>query len=205
MGPDDHNRFTEGWPHNDWLDAALRQYGEAEPRPGLEERILANVRAEQGRSVAWTWWPWTAVALAAIAIVVAGPLAWRSGKTGTNSVAHNPLTATPSGTQVTNSGSENQAPPEVRVPAKKHTPLNSHSPARVAASPRLEQFPSPQPLSEQETILASYVAQFQEQAVLVARARTQELQRDRAEEMGDSRTGVVSADSDRQPNETENR
>ena len=32
-----------------WLDAALKQYGEAEPRPGLENRMLANLQAERAR------------------------------------------------------------------------------------------------------------------------------------------------------------
>ena len=40
-----------------------------------------------------------------------------------------------------------------------------------AATPRLEQFPSPQPLSEQERILADYVTQFRREAVLGAEAQ----------------------------------
>ena len=40
----------------------------------------------------------------------------------------------------------------------------------AAGSPKLDQFPSPQPLSEQEKILTNYVAQYPEHAVLIARA-----------------------------------
>ena len=56
----------------------------------------------------------------------------------------------------------------------------------MASGPKLDQFPSPQPLSEQEQMLASYVAQFRPQAVLIARVMSEELQRDRMEVMGNS-------------------
>ena len=53
-----------------WLDEALSQYSAAEPRLGLEQRILAGVHAEEraqaGRK---TWWRWM-TAFAAIAAVL---------------------------------------------------------------------------------------------------------------------------------------
>jgi hypothetical protein len=52
-----------------------------------------------------------------------------------------------------------------------------------ANSPKLDQFPSPQPLSEQEKILASYVNQFPDHAALLAQARMEMLRRDREEEL----------------------
>jgi len=51
----------------------------------------------------------------------------------------------------------------------------------AAVNPKLDQFPSPQPLTEQEKILASYVARFHAQAVLIARVANEEIQQDRAE------------------------
>ena len=53
----------------------------------------------------------------------------------------------------------------------------------MGAPPKLDQFPSPQPLSEQEKLLQSYVAKYPEQAVLIARARTEALRQDQLEEM----------------------
>jgi hypothetical protein len=53
----------------------------------------------------------------------------------------------------------------------------------VAGTPKLDLFPSPHPLSKQEKILASYIAQFRDEAVMVARARTEALRKDREEEM----------------------
>jgi hypothetical protein len=57
-----------------------------------------------------------------------------------------------------------------------------HSPTVLAAGPRLEQFPSPQPLSEQEKILENYLANYPEHALLIAEARARALRQDAAEE-----------------------
>jgi hypothetical protein len=51
----------------------------------------------------------------------------------------------------------------------------------VATAPKLDQFPSPQPLSEQEKLLWNYVAQHPERAGLVAEARMESLERDAEE------------------------
>jgi hypothetical protein len=48
-------------------------------------------------------------------------------------------------------------------------------------NPKLDQFPSPQPLTEQERILASYVALDPEHAALIAEARTEALLREAEE------------------------
>src|SRR6266567_5086405 len=39
-----------------WLDAALRQYTNAEPRPGLEQRLLATVSLAQRHSARRRTW-----------------------------------------------------------------------------------------------------------------------------------------------------
>jgi hypothetical protein len=64
----------------------------------------------------------------------------------------------------------------------------------VASAPRLEQFPSPEPLSEQEEFLARYVEQFPHEAVLVARAQTQ-LMKQEMIELELPREAAVSSDS----------
>jgi hypothetical protein len=43
----------------------------------------------------------------------------------------------------------------------------------VAAAARREQFPTPQPLSQQEAMLARYIEQFPREASLMAQAQTQ--------------------------------
>ena len=44
MEPENQERLVE-----QWLDIGLKRYGEAEPRPGLEGRILAGLRAPNKR------------------------------------------------------------------------------------------------------------------------------------------------------------
>jgi hypothetical protein len=85
------------------------------------------------------------------------------------------------GTQVAPSGQENRVHRHAPQPSQK---ANHRSPQPVvaASAPKLDQFPSPQPLSEQEKILASYVAEYPEHAVLVAQARAEALLRDQEEE-----------------------
>jgi hypothetical protein len=52
-----------------------------------------------------------------------------------------------------------------------------------AAAPKRDQFPSPQPLSEQEKLLASYVAHDPHHAVLIARAQAELERQDHEEEI----------------------
>jgi hypothetical protein len=159
-----------------WLDAALKQYGEAEPRPGLENRVLANLHAEQARpAFSPRWWPPVA-ATVAIAVLAGGALL---------------LKGKPDVTEITNSNqaavvSRNQVPePPVasasRPSSAPRHPLRPRSESHIAqtsSAPRLEQFPAPVPLSEQEEMLARYVREQPQEAILVARARAQLLKQE---------------------------
>ena len=48
----------------------------------------------------------------------------------------------------------------------------------VAASPKLDHFPSQQPLSEQEKMLLDYVNRFPEEAAIIAQAQSAFAQRE---------------------------
>jgi hypothetical protein len=71
---------------------------------------------------------------------------------------------------------------EIRL--SRHAVVRSTTPAAV--SPKLDQFPSPQPLSEQEKILAGYAIKYPDYAALIAQARSDELRRDSLEESDDA-------------------
>jgi hypothetical protein len=172
------------------LDAALAKYAAVEPRAGLEERILANLHAARTQVPEHRWWYWgVAVALAAVLLVVV-TLTWKSGRSTPPQIVQNP--------SPTQKGPR-QSPPQVAA-NNEHESVTSisarprrsvHNPqaatvVAVAANPKLDVFPSPQPLSEQEQILADYVAQFHDQAVLIARVTSEELERDRIEVFGKS-------------------
>ena len=169
-----------------WLESALSQYTKAEPRAGLESRVCANLQAERNRIASrhrWWWVVGTAAALAAILAVV-----WVGGgdrKRNARSAAGASMTTN---REAPRDSIQPRAAPQVARPQREvaqRRPANR--PMRdlaLARMPKLAQFPSPQPLSEQEKILASYVANYPEHAALVAQARAEALRRDRAEEMG---------------------
>jgi hypothetical protein len=179
------------------LDAALAKYAAVEPRPGLEERVLANLRAEQTTAPARTWWRWgMAGALAAI-IAITSALAWRSGRPSHPVIANHPgVTMQAPPNVVTQVGSESVGPPRAPERAPRDVTHRAQPEATGAAYPKLDQFPSPQPMSEQEKLLTSYIARSRDQAVLVARARTEELQRDQQEKL---RELGAANDKDSQP------
>ncbi len=159
----------EGKKHivDEQLNAALKEYGAIEPRPGLENRILANLRGASKQEAArtWRWWPVLAAVASMLLIGTAILLKTRPHSpaselaTGIRSVAP---AATPEPKASGNQG-------RVLTASRPH-PLETQV---VAFAPRLEQFPSPEPLSEQEEFLARYVEQFPHEAALVARAQTQ--------------------------------
>jgi hypothetical protein len=167
------------------LDTALAQYGGVEPKAGLEQRVLTNLQAEREKMAARTWWRWPAtVALAAaVTIVVGVSLVWRSAKTSPVVSVDRPPTRVQSGGQGPLLAGDVRNPPPLTSSARRNeTNRDRRRQPTIAAGPKLEQFPSPQPLSEQEKILASYVAQYPEHAALMAEARTEALRKDRREE-----------------------
>ena len=68
------------------LDAALAKYAAVEPRAGLEDRVLANLRIEQARMPVRAWWRWSVAGALAAVVFVALALAWRPFKPSPASV-----------------------------------------------------------------------------------------------------------------------
>jgi len=89
----------------------------------------------------------------------------------------------------------------VRPPG--HQPIHStlarpYQPKVVAtAAPKLDQFPSPRPLSEQELALARYVNEFPQEAMLIARAQ-EEYEKEIQREMKVERSETEGHGSDQQ-------
>ncbi len=169
------------------LDAALAKYAAAEPREGLEGRILANLRAERAQAPQGAWWQWRIAGVLTAAIVVALALAWRSGNPSPPVIANHPSATVPDVEHVRSNGGlepdEGIGPPPAVHPAIRHGMHHVSVTAIATANPKLDQFPSPQPMSEQEELLQRYVAENPERAVLVARARMELLEQDLEEMM----------------------
>jgi hypothetical protein len=188
MTDKNHKRVGERRHHEDALDreldAALAKYASVEPRAGIEERVLAHLRAERTRVADRGWWRWALAATAAALIVVA--VAVISNSARPSRPANRPLATTQ---HLSNPGTQMAKRRSKTVGRRGGGPVrrtNRHpadSTVVVAAAPKLDQFPSPQPLSEQEEILVSYVSEYPEHAALIARARMEVLRRDREEEL----------------------
>jgi len=151
MEDKNHNQFVD-----ELLDAGLARYSNVTPRPGLEGRILANARAAQEQSPWFVWTSWLASGAVAAAIVV-GVLALTHLRTPPPP----PVAAIKREGMVT--GPRAEAGPAKPNLARQRTPaLLAQHVARpktepAAAEPRLAQFPSPRPLSDQEKLLIEYV------------------------------------------------
>ena len=182
------------------LDAALAKYAAGEPRDGLEERVLANLRTEQARVPDRTWWRWpSTVAIAAVVVVVlALTLRWDKPSPPI-AVNHS---STPSaapkerGTEIVSNAQKSGLRPVRPSSARTQTMRPSPREVAIARSPKLDLFPSPQPLSEQEKLLRNYVAENFQQAVLLARARTEALRQDHLEEMNSFPSAESARDSE---------
>jgi hypothetical protein len=183
MNPRDHEQSWERGRGNAALDqqleAALSNYAAVEPRIGLEERVLANLRAQRELGLASGWWRWAAVGALAVVIILVLSLSWRTRKPQWVNVP-NPVTKQHVGE--TQFASNPALPPQhaasVRIAVTNRT---HHSSQAATTAPHLSQFPTPEAMSDQEQMLADYAAEFQEQAVLIARFNEEDLRRDRME------------------------
>lgn len=185
---DDTNKFdlTEHRPLDDQIDAALAKYAVVEPRAGLEERILAHLWAQRKNSTSMAWWPWAGVAAAAI--LVATLLLWKLERPrDERMVRDQPSLQQGTERQVAlHPALPNSEQPAVRASVRRSRPHRARLTTGIAADPKLDQFPSPRPLTPEEKMLVEYVGRYYDEAVLIARARDEQIQRDRKEEEADS-------------------
>jgi len=180
-----------------WLNRALAEYSQAEPRSGIELRVLANLRAQR-RHIAEQrrrrWWTIGIIATAAVLVIVLWAAGTNKHDREDASVKPSPAvsakdaniaqharqnTSQNAGQNVTeDSASHISRPASSRHSHMQRARRPSHGKRtprvlRAAQRVRGEQFPSPTPLSEQERILQRYVAQYKNDAILTARAQTE--------------------------------
>jgi hypothetical protein len=138
-----------------WLDAGLSRYGKAEPRTGLEIRVLANLQSERNRIASRRPWWWAAGAVAAAVAIVA--VVWvgeSSRKRNPGSVAE---TSTTTHHEEARRAVQPGPAPHAAHPANESAQRSpAHWPIRdlaVKRAPKLDQFPSRRNLSEGESLL----------------------------------------------------
>jgi len=174
------------------LDAALARYAAVEPRPGLEGRVLAHLNTREVRSPHFGWWRWGVAAVAVAAIVLAFTVAWRPGRRYLPVAGREPVTIPKQVPSVVSVTKENSVGSPAQRPMTK-AGGRGHL-ANVKPHPKLEQFPSPQPLSEEEVALVRYVRNFPEEARLIAHAQ-EEFDIQTQKEMNDAGSGSLASSS----------
>jgi hypothetical protein len=144
---------------DDMLDSLLANYSSAEPRPGLETRILANLREAAEKDSARGWWNlrWLWAGVVAAAIIVAALLI------GGRHRIEPPTHVVVETSQPVLQPEIQPHAPAVRNETVRIRPRKSLAPTRpqnaaLALNERPAVFPTPTPLSEQEKLLLSYVA-----------------------------------------------
>ena len=150
---------------------------EIEPRPGLEQRILANLRA-QPEPRSWRRWmkTWAPVAVAAVLIALAVGLRMSSRPQPAKpavAIEHQPTLPAPM---------KQPVPPASAVAAERKPMRDVARPQKMVAAtrpalPRQDVFPSPVPLTPEETMLLTLLRRNPSQAVLVAREQAMEWER----------------------------
>jgi hypothetical protein len=145
---------------DDMLDSLLANYSSAEPRVGLETRILANLREAEEKKASQGWWnfKWLWAGMVTAAFIVAAVL--NSGRNRVEPTTHVIVKT-------------NQPAPQPEI--QPHAPIARQETARVhrrksstvptaqrnaalALNERPAVFPTPTPLSEQEKLVLSYFA-----------------------------------------------
>jgi|KBSMisStaDraftv2_1062788.scaffolds.fasta_scaffold00117_3 hypothetical protein len=159
-----------------WLDAGLKHYAAVEPRAGLENRVLATIRTEHARPYRLGEWR---LRFVLAVVVVTGALLFLKQR-APKGASHPGDEDSASSVQIEIQGqmqpaeSKHQAGNFPGASTLRTHPAPRNFRSRIEASvtePRLEQFPSPQPLTEQEEMLARYVRDRRQEALMVARAR----------------------------------
>jgi hypothetical protein len=176
-----NQKIRNGWndPADEWdrkLDAALAKYTAVEPRAGLESRILANLRAKREEMPHHAWWQWS-WAVAAAVFITGALFVWRSVGPSHPQIAKQPAAAQqesvkPTRQLASNQTADNRAGSKPGLAHKSGVISRRPSnPAVAEAYPKLDVFPSPQPLSDEELALAQYVRNFPSDAKSVAQAQ----------------------------------
>ncbi|HEY2913835.1 MAG TPA: hypothetical protein VGK21_10785 [Candidatus Angelobacter sp.] len=150
---------------DEMLDSLLANYSSAEPRPGLETRILANLHEAEKTPQGWGNFKWVWAGVVAAAIIVAAMLI--NGR-------HRVAPPTNVVVKTSQPGPQPQIQPHAPVKRNETAGIHRRKPlaptrphnAALALSERPANFPTPVPLSEQERLMFTYLANTPQEIVI---------------------------------------
>ena len=170
---DAENKRTHDEDFDRWLDSALRARIEAEPRMGMEERVLARLSGKYRDGFAW----WPAVAIAAAVVVIAIAVVWlrpTQPEPAVTNATIQPANSAAADTASAQRTSARNAPNGSSIRMRRQSPSTSsrdtacclHANAVVRRRsekeqlPRLATFPAPRPATAEERMLAQLATQL---------------------------------------------
>lgn len=182
MKPDDYKPEIEqrsGDALDRLLDGALAQYSQVEPRAGLEERVLANLRSQPARR---PWWMWAVIPAAVAAVLLLTMVLRRPDVSAPGSTRSKPVTAQATPPAI--------APKPATTAAIQPGPVSKPRPHRIVVAaarpapqvsaqpmPRLETFPSATPLTAEERLLLRMIDHHRDELVTVAQSQQADQER----------------------------
>jgi hypothetical protein len=159
-----------------WLDRALRQQGNIEPRTGLENRLLSKLhsREEHVRTVR----KWSLILGSPVLAVLLIALVWHGERAGMKTPD---LNAENGVSRQSKSNAEQQyvktlepsVPPGARDVKAVGTDRHRLSTQAQRKEPRLEHFPSLRPPSPEELVMARYAERYPQEATLISQKQQQ--------------------------------
>jgi hypothetical protein len=160
------------------LDSLLANYSAAEPRPGLETRILAKLQGAAGNESSAGWWnfKWIWAGMVVAAVIVAAVLI--NGRHRVAPPTHVIVKTSPA---VLKPEIQPHAPIARQETARLHRHKPSTGPtaqqnSTLAVSQRPANFPTPAPLSEQERMMFTYLANTPKEIVVAQILRNNDQQ-----------------------------
>ena len=170
MAPEDKDHFLDRV-----LDKALEEFGNTEPRAGLENRVLTNLRMERKRRATKHAW-WAVGSVVAAAAVIAA--VWLGNAPSLPKVSVKIRPESKKSEEVGALKVEQVVRPK-RPGRTRNTKVRRQerlltSRTGAATLPRLGGFPSPRPLSDQEKLLLAYVTRAPKSEINATLARAKD-------------------------------
>jgi hypothetical protein len=170
---------------DEMLESMLARYSSAEPRPGMETRILASLRDAEQRKPARPSWMlkglWAAAAVAAAIIVAAVFVGGRQAVkqppvvVRTTPTPVQPHVPQPGPSEAVKENPERHRPKAAVPPGVESTRLEN---ASLPLNRRPAIFPTPTPLSEQEKLMFAYLAKTPKEEVVAQIQRNDQKEAD---------------------------
>jgi hypothetical protein len=167
---------------DDMLDSLLTNYSSAEPRSGLKNRILANLREAEEKEAAHGWWSfkWLWAGVVAVAIIVAAVLV--NGRHRVEPPTNVIVKTNQRGPQ------PEEIQPHVPIARQETAKIHRRKPstptlpqnATLALSERPANFPTPAPLSEQDRMMFAYLENTPREVVIAQLPRNNDQQESEA-------------------------